>query len=248
MVLTTRPPLEIIGMNGAGTQKRRSARLSQEGNGESEPPAKKAKANETTTTTVNTKQQDGEGKATSKRKNRGMLCICATAVRHGLTAEAQYTIARMMTSSLPRRSVVETTKRPKSLLYAIRRMTSLLPMRPRPFRRQATRASSPWMSQRRRQHRKRPVSGCLRHLSEMYPRSKYAGAIGYRTRTSRTQKLHPDHLLTREHMRNRMRIQKPRLVRRGHDLSRSRRSEDMGPMAWKNRRHLRSRYPLPIRL
>ncbi|KAK4506921.1 hypothetical protein PRZ48_000654 [Zasmidium cellare] len=69
MVLTTRSPLEVIGMNGAGTQKRRSARLSQEGNGESEPPSKKAKINETTTT-INTKQQDGEGKAASKKKSR----------------------------------------------------------------------------------------------------------------------------------------------------------------------------------
>lgn len=59
-------------MNGAGTQKRRSARLSQEGNGDSEPPVKKAKVHETTTT-ANTKQQDGEGKAASKGKNRGML-------------------------------------------------------------------------------------------------------------------------------------------------------------------------------
>lgn len=80
MVLTTRAPLEIIGMNGAGTQKRRSARLSQEGNGESEPPAKKAKVNETTTT-VNTKQQDGEAKAASKRKNRGMLDILCDRTR-----------------------------------------------------------------------------------------------------------------------------------------------------------------------
>lgn len=71
MVVTARSPLEVIGMNGAGTQKRRSARLSQEGNGESEPPAKKAKINETTTT-INTKQQDGESKPANKKQSRGM--------------------------------------------------------------------------------------------------------------------------------------------------------------------------------
>ena len=70
MVLT-RSPLEPIGMNGAGTQKRRSARLSQEGNGENEPPTKKTKVQGTTTTTVTTKQDDGEAKPGSKKSRKG---------------------------------------------------------------------------------------------------------------------------------------------------------------------------------
>ncbi|SMR44292.1 unnamed protein product [Zymoseptoria tritici ST99CH_1A5] len=55
-------------MNGGGAPKRRSARLSQEGNGENEPPAKKSKANGGTTSTVGTKQQDGESRAVASRK------------------------------------------------------------------------------------------------------------------------------------------------------------------------------------
>lgn len=69
MVLT-RSPLEPIGMNGAGTQKRRSARLSHEGAGEDEPPAKRSKANGVQTTTVSTKERDGDANAIGKRKPR----------------------------------------------------------------------------------------------------------------------------------------------------------------------------------
>ncbi|KAM3418266.1 hypothetical protein BST61_g4267 [Cercospora zeina] len=69
-IVLTRAPLEAIGMNGATTQKRRSARLSGEGNGENEPPAKKAKVNGGTTTTISTKQQDGEPKKAASRKKR----------------------------------------------------------------------------------------------------------------------------------------------------------------------------------
>ncbi|PIB02525.1 Kinetochore protein mis13 [Cercospora beticola] len=69
-IVLTRAPLEVIGMNGGATQKRRSARLSGEGNGENEPPAKKAKVNGGTTTTINTKQQDGEPKKAASRKKR----------------------------------------------------------------------------------------------------------------------------------------------------------------------------------
>ncbi|PPJ53889.1 hypothetical protein CBER1_04608 [Cercospora berteroae] len=69
-IVLTRAPLEVIGMNGGATQKRRSARLSGEGNGENEPPAKKAKVNGGTTTTINTKQQDGEPKKAASKKKR----------------------------------------------------------------------------------------------------------------------------------------------------------------------------------
>ncbi|EMC99274.1 hypothetical protein BAUCODRAFT_137475 [Baudoinia panamericana UAMH 10762] len=70
MVLT-RSPLEPIGMNGAGMQKRRSARLSHDGAEDNEPPAKKSKANGAqTTTTVSTKDQDGDANALSKRRSR----------------------------------------------------------------------------------------------------------------------------------------------------------------------------------
>lgn len=71
-IVLTRLPLEIIGMNGGATGKRRSARLSGEGNGsENEPPAKKAKVNgSSTTTTINTKQQDGEPKKAAGKKKR----------------------------------------------------------------------------------------------------------------------------------------------------------------------------------
>ncbi|CAK3885587.1 Kinetochore mis13 [Lecanosticta acicola] len=72
-IVLTRSPLEPIGMNGGGVEKRRSARLSHEGIVENEPPAKKTKTNgaATSTTTVNTKQQDGEGsKAATKRKRK----------------------------------------------------------------------------------------------------------------------------------------------------------------------------------
>ncbi|KAF1823753.1 uncharacterized protein K489DRAFT_379747 [Dissoconium aciculare CBS 342.82] len=65
MVLT-RSPLEIIGMNSAGAQKRRSARLSHEENGEEEPPSKKSR-----TTGANAVAAAGstkQPKATSKAK------------------------------------------------------------------------------------------------------------------------------------------------------------------------------------
>ncbi|KAK5714168.1 hypothetical protein LTR15_011076 [Elasticomyces elasticus] len=57
-------------MNGAGTSKRRSARLSHEGIEENEPPAKKSKANGAQATTVSTKEQDGDAKVVAKRKPR----------------------------------------------------------------------------------------------------------------------------------------------------------------------------------
>ncbi|EME50018.1 hypothetical protein DOTSEDRAFT_68768 [Dothistroma septosporum NZE10] len=67
MVLT-RSPLEVIGMNEGGAQKRRSARLSHEGEAEHEPPAKRSRANGVSTTTINTKQQAGDtGKAPAKK-------------------------------------------------------------------------------------------------------------------------------------------------------------------------------------
>ena len=73
MVLT-RSPLEVIGMNGGGAQKRRSARLSHEGEAENEPPAKRSKANGVSTTTINTKQQDGNtAKAPAKKGRKGMI-------------------------------------------------------------------------------------------------------------------------------------------------------------------------------
>ncbi|KAK4971504.1 hypothetical protein LTR42_007232 [Elasticomyces elasticus] len=57
-------------MNGAGTSKRRSARLSHEGIEENEPPAKKSKAYGAPATTVSTKEQDGDAKVVAKRKPR----------------------------------------------------------------------------------------------------------------------------------------------------------------------------------
>lgn len=69
MVLT-RSPLEPIGMNGAGSQKRRSARLSHEGVEENEPPAKKSRAHGAQTSTISTKEQDGDSNAVAKRKPR----------------------------------------------------------------------------------------------------------------------------------------------------------------------------------
>ncbi|KAI7343425.1 hypothetical protein KC354_g15665 [Hortaea werneckii] len=57
-------------MNGAGTQKRRSARLSHEGAGENEPPAKRSRANGAQVKTVSTKEQDGDSNTVSKRKPR----------------------------------------------------------------------------------------------------------------------------------------------------------------------------------
>lgn len=55
-------------MNGAGTQKRRSLRLSHEGSGENEPPAKKSRVNGAQTKTVGTKEQDGDSNAVARRK------------------------------------------------------------------------------------------------------------------------------------------------------------------------------------
>lgn len=69
MVLT-RSPLEVIGMNGGGAQKRRSARLSGDGDGENEPMAKKTKVNGATTVTVSTKQADGDNNKTGGKKRR----------------------------------------------------------------------------------------------------------------------------------------------------------------------------------
>ncbi|KAI6856139.1 hypothetical protein KC338_g8568 [Hortaea werneckii] len=57
-------------MNGAGTQKRRSARLSHEGAGENEPPAKRSRASGAQVKTVSTKEQDGDSNTVSKRKPR----------------------------------------------------------------------------------------------------------------------------------------------------------------------------------
>ncbi|TKA80177.1 hypothetical protein B0A55_03591 [Friedmanniomyces simplex] len=69
MVLT-RSPLEPIGMNGAGTSKRRSARLSHEGVEENEPPAKKSRLNGAQSTAVSTKEQDGDATGLPKRRAR----------------------------------------------------------------------------------------------------------------------------------------------------------------------------------
>lgn len=66
-VVLTRQPLENIGMNGAGN-KRRSARLSHEGEEDSEPAAKRNRTNGATTSVVSTKQQDGETKKTRTAK------------------------------------------------------------------------------------------------------------------------------------------------------------------------------------
>ncbi|KAK5115258.1 hypothetical protein LTR62_001458 [Meristemomyces frigidus] len=57
-------------MNGAGTSKRRSARLSLEGPEENEPPMKKSRANGTQATTVSTKEQDGDANGPAKRRPR----------------------------------------------------------------------------------------------------------------------------------------------------------------------------------
>jgi kinetochore protein Mis13/DSN1 len=74
MVLT-QSHLHLVGMNGGGAQKRRSARLSGDANGEDERPAKKSKVNGTATTTVDTKQQDGgdQTKAATKKKRKGEI-------------------------------------------------------------------------------------------------------------------------------------------------------------------------------
>lgn len=58
-------------MNIQPTQKRRSARLSQDGADENEPPAKKAKGNAAHTTTVSTKEQDGDANAAGRKKRKG---------------------------------------------------------------------------------------------------------------------------------------------------------------------------------
>ena len=63
-------------MNGAGAQKRRSARLSAEGAEENEPPGKKNKVNGVQTTTVSTKEQDGDAGAATKKKRKGKTLIC----------------------------------------------------------------------------------------------------------------------------------------------------------------------------
>lgn len=83
-IVLNRLPLENIGMNGGATGKRRSARLSGEGNGESEPPAKKAKVQGGSTTTVTTKQQDGEPKrAAGKKKRQGRENLRVYMMRQG---------------------------------------------------------------------------------------------------------------------------------------------------------------------
>ncbi|KAK4557075.1 hypothetical protein LTR86_006056 [Recurvomyces mirabilis] len=72
MVLT-RSPLEVISMNGAGTSKRRSARLSHEGADDNEPPMKRSRANgggAQATTVVGTKEQDGDANALARRRPR----------------------------------------------------------------------------------------------------------------------------------------------------------------------------------
>jgi len=66
-------------MNGAGGQKRRSARLSHEGNGENEPPSKKAKVNGTHTTSVSTKEQDGDSSAFAKKRARKGMQVSSLA-------------------------------------------------------------------------------------------------------------------------------------------------------------------------
>jgi len=69
-IVLTRSPLEPIGMNGAGVPKRRSARLSNEGAEEHEPPAKRSRVNGVETTTVSTKIQDGDANAVAKKRPR----------------------------------------------------------------------------------------------------------------------------------------------------------------------------------
>ena len=69
MVLT-RSPLQSIGMNGAGTQKRRSARLSHDGTEGDEPPTKKTRVNGAQTPTISTTEQDGATNVAGKTKTR----------------------------------------------------------------------------------------------------------------------------------------------------------------------------------
>jgi kinetochore protein Mis13/DSN1 len=72
MVLT-RSPLEIIGMNSAGAQKRRSARLSHEENGEEEPPSKKSRTTGANAVAAagSTKQPKATSKAKGSKKTKG---------------------------------------------------------------------------------------------------------------------------------------------------------------------------------
>lgn len=93
-IVLTRSPLEAIGMNGAGVQKRRSARLSGEASVENEPPAKKAKVNGATATAMATKQLDG-GNAertttTGKRKQRGRNRFRSRDTSRVLTHSTEY--------------------------------------------------------------------------------------------------------------------------------------------------------------
>ncbi|KAK4546932.1 hypothetical protein LTR36_001664 [Oleoguttula mirabilis] len=57
-------------MNGAGSQKRRSARLSHEGTEENEPPAKRSRVNGAQATTVSTKERDGDSNAIAKARSQ----------------------------------------------------------------------------------------------------------------------------------------------------------------------------------
>ena len=82
MVLT-RAPLEPIGMNAAGSSKRRSARLSSEGPGENEPPTKKSRSNGVQIQTVSTKEQDGDLNAMAKPRKRKGKCAGYRVLRRG---------------------------------------------------------------------------------------------------------------------------------------------------------------------
>lgn len=55
-------------MNGAGTSKRRSARLSHEGAEENEPPVKKTRTSGAQSATISTKEQDGDANSLAKRR------------------------------------------------------------------------------------------------------------------------------------------------------------------------------------
>jgi kinetochore protein Mis13/DSN1 len=71
MVLT-RSPLETIVMNSAGAQKRRSARLSHEENGENEPPSKRSRTNGASAAiAAGTKQSDVISKTKGSKKQKG---------------------------------------------------------------------------------------------------------------------------------------------------------------------------------
>lgn len=111
-MVATRSPLTVIGMNGAGPGTRRSARLSSDGQDESERPGKRQKLD--AAQSAGSAKENGAGKKTRGKGKIGRFARRRCMVKHGefdADSWAQFMTTKMVISSL--RSAQSPVKSPR---------------------------------------------------------------------------------------------------------------------------------------